>query len=101
MSRKPSMSPRLNASNARSTASTFACDMRLALHPVRQSPLLLELLQVRLHGQGRRRAQLRRRVRPGGVEQLLAPAQPRVERLHQPPLAVQAVGDVLVELRGR
>ena len=42
-----------------------------------------------------------RRVVPGRVEHLVDVRAPAVERLEQPPLAVEAVRDVLVELRRR
>ena len=60
--------------------------------------LFRELFQMRLERQCRRRAELRRGVGPGGVEELVAGAQAGVERLHEAALAVEAVGDVLVEL---
>src|SRR5918999_462580 len=67
-------------------------------HPLRQPPLLSQLLQVRGQRQRREVPQLRRGVRPGGVEQLVARPEARLERLQQPPFARQPVRDVLVEL---
>ena len=68
---------------------------RLTAGPAR--PLRAQLLQVRPQRQ-RGEGRSSRRVRPRGVEQLVLAA-PALERGHEPPLAVEPVRDVLVELR--
>jgi hypothetical protein len=71
------------------------------LEPCGQSPLLYKLLEVRRQSKRRGRPQLGRRVRPGGVEQFVAPPKAGVERGQQASLAFQSMLDVLVELRLR
>ena len=70
------------------------------LYAVGQPALALQLLEVRLERELRGRAQRGGRVVPHLVEQLVVRAQPARERVEQPALAVEAVRDVLVELRG-
>ena len=65
-----------------------------------QPSLVRELVEVGRERGGRARPQLRRHLRPDAVEQLVALAQPVRERLEQPPLAIEAVPDVLIELGG-
>ena len=69
------------------------------LHAGGQQPLILELVEVRAQRDGGDGAQLGGHVRPRGVEQLGGRAAPRGERRQQQPLALQAMIDVLVELR--
>ena len=64
-----------------------------------QAALVGELVEMGRERDGGGRAQARRHVGPGVVEQLLGAPLAGVERCDQPPLAVEAVGDVLVELR--
>ena len=54
-----------------------------------------ELLEMGREGHGRRGPQMRRRVRPGGVEQVAGRAAPGGEGLEEPALAVEPVLDVL------
>jgi hypothetical protein len=53
---------------------------------------------VRAQRDGRERAQVRGRVVPGGVEQLVLAAEPTVEGGEQALLAAEPVGDVLAQL---
>ena len=62
--------------------------------------LFTEFFEVRCECQRRCRAELRRHLGPGGVEEVVAASEAGVQGLEESALAVEAVGDVLVELRG-
>src|SRR3954464_9568274 len=71
-----------------------------ALDAVGQAALLGELVEVGRQRDGRRAAQGGGRVGPDAVEQLVGRAQAVGERALELALAVEAVGEVLVELCG-
>src|SRR5215218_10801810 len=66
-----------------------------------EPPLLRELVEVRAQGQLGCGTQEGGDVRPGGIEQVVMGSEARLERGEQPPLAVEAVLYVFVELRPR
>src|SRR5918999_3183786 len=72
-------------------------------HVRRGSPLLAQLLEVRLEGERGRPPQPSRlvplHVVPCAVEQVVLRARARLQRRNHLPLALQSVLDVLVELR--
>jgi AMP-polyphosphate phosphotransferase len=74
----------------------------LPVHVGRQAALVAQLLEVRVERDARCAPQIRRdvpgNVVPGSVEQVVAIAQPHLERGKQLALALEAVLDVLVEL---
>ena len=69
--------------------------------PLRQPPLLAQLLQVRLQRPARGQPEPLRHLVPRRREQLVLRARARRERLDDAALALQPVPDVLVELRRR
>jgi len=72
-----------------------------ALDALRQPSLRLELVEMRRERPGSGGTKRRGCVVPYVVEQFRHRPLARVERRDQPPLAVEPMGDVLIELRGR
>ena len=59
-----------------------------------------EFFQVRCECQRGCWAELRGDLGPGGVEEVVAASEAGLEGLHETAFAVEAVGDVFIELRG-
>src|SRR5919107_1067148 len=93
----PGPTPPFDRSGAAASGLAVAAQLR-ALDPGGEAALLVELVEVRGQRDGGGRAQRGRRVGPHAVQQLVRAAQAVGQRALEPALAVEAVGDVLVEL---